>query len=425
MLNLSRNGRSIYILYGSSNYITGHTVVAEIYDEANVKNSSNVTLSEIGTTGLYGGSFTPDAVGEWKVKIKDNVLYKAHASITITEHDEVSIGGDVVSIKNILESTTYGNEALKTKLDGIEGSGFATGSDSLKAVKDYLVNTIQSSITQIQNNTRTTVAIPQQMLRPVSGNSIFKVYLNVYDASGNMEDPDDQDSGSDIAMVSVSVVDESGNSRDSNVGGLSASTQDSLNWMTRDAEGRFSCTYTVAYTHDLEQLLFTFNYLEGGLARTIDRASIVTSVLDITDSVNNIYSEVTNVTYGLSALKTLIDSYLANGGTIESRIDGVESNLTSIESKIDAMDTVADNTYAIVSHSTYGQAALKVLIDALQLDMTSVKGSGFVTGTDSLKAISDRQQAIQGTSWSSTTDTLHEIRAAIDGLEMGSGGYIA
>jgi archaellum component FlaC len=303
---------------------------------------------------------------------------------------------------------------------------------SLKAIKDYLVNTVQSSISQIQNNTRTSVAIPEQMLRPASGSSLFKVYVNIYDNEGNMEDPDDQDSGAEQAMVAVAVVDESGNDRSSNLSGLSASTQGSLNWLTRDSEGRFSCIYSVSNTHDLEQLLFTFDYLEGAAARKVDRATIVTGTLDISDTVDDIYTEITSGTYGLAALKTLIDNYLANGGSIETRFDDIDTDLTSIESKIDTIDSVVDGNSSLLNNATYGLSALKTLIDALGVDidsvtadLTSVKGTGFVTGSDSLKAISDRQQAIQGATWSSSTDSLEAIRDAIDGIDVGNGGYIA
>jgi len=426
MLNISKNGQSLYILYGSKNYGSGRTVTAEVRNGSNATiTGSPFTLTEIASTGLYGVSITPSVSTppeEFKIKITEDSTARAHASVKITEHDIDSVGGNVVSIKDIVENVTYGNSALNNKLVDIEGSGFATGTDSLKAIKDYLVNTIQSSISGISNNINTAVALPTQMLRPTSGSSVFKSYVNVYDSNGNMEDPDDQDAGAEVAMVAVNVVDESGNDRNSNLGGLSASTQDSKKWLTRDSQGRFSFTYSVSSSHDIEQLLFSFSYEESAVERITDRASQVTDVLDITDTVNSVYSEVTNATYGLSALKTLVDSYQTANQT----------DLTNIETKIDTVDTVVDSNYSLLTNGTYGLSALQTLISGIntdisgiQTDLTSIQGSGFATGTDSLKSLSDRQQSIMGTGFDSGTDTLEKIRDAVDGIDVGNGGYIA
>jgi len=50
-------------------------VTMEIYDETGAKdivNFPDVVMTEVGTTGRYVGSFTPDAVGEWKIMIAYN-----------------------------------------------------------------------------------------------------------------------------------------------------------------------------------------------------------------------------------------------------------------------------------------------------------------------------------------------------------------
>jgi len=427
MLNLSRNGQAVYMLYGSKNYGNGSTVLAYVYDNANSQISgSPFTLSEIASTGLYGNTFTPSTTGEYKIQITEDGTERAHASIKITTDDIESVGSNVTSIKSILENATYGNSALNDKLDDIEGSGFTTGSDSLVAIKNYLVNTIQSSIDGISNNVNTAVSIPSKMLRPASGEASipYKIYVNVYDSNGNMEDPDDQDAGAGTAMVSVAAEDESGNSRDSNVSGLDSSTQGGLNWMTRVSEGRFSCIYTVADTHDIEQLNFSFGYEESGQARIVDRTSIITSQLDIEDAVNEIYSEVTNATYGLSALKTLLD-------TVDGKIDTVDTVVDSIEAKVDIIDGVVDNNYSLLTNGTYGLSALKDLIDAVQsnvsgqaIDLSEIKGAGFNTSTDSLEAIANRQVEFMGSGFSASTDTLEKIADSIASIDTGTGGYI-
>lgn len=425
MLTLSKSNQAVYVLYAAKNFGTGKTVTMNVYNGSNTEISgSPFTLTEIGTTGLYGASFTPTATGEFKIIVHEGSSKQASASIKITNYDIESVGGDVTSVKTILEHATYGNAAIKTKLDDMAGSGFVSSEDSLEAIKNYLVSTIQASISQIQNNTSTAVSISTEMLRPSSGSTPFKIFLNIYDSEGLMQDADDQDSGAGNAYVSVNVTDELSNDRTGNLTGLDASTFGGLKWMTRISTGRYSCVYNVASTHDLEQLNFEFRYQIATAERVVDRSSVVTDVIDITSTVDSIYSEVTNGTYGLSALRTLIAGYLASGGSIEQKI-------TSIESKIDILDTVADNTYAIVNNGTYGLAALKTLIDGitgyvdtLEASMTDIKGTGFATGTDSMKAISDRQQAAMGAGFDSGTDSLEQIRNAIDSIGTTNGGYI-
>lgn len=425
MLNLSKSGQTVYILYGAKNYTSSLTIVAEVYNPSNAQiAASPITLSEIGTTGLYGGTFTPAAgsEGEYKIKIQEGSQYRAHASIKITEHDIVSVGGEVTSILDIVQHATYGNSAIVDRITGIEGTGFATSEDSLSAIRDYLVNTIQSSIANISNNTRTSVAIPTQMLKPNTGNNDYRIYVNVYDTEGNMEDPDDQNASNFIA---INVVDESGNDRTGNL--QNVTSWDSRFWLTRDSQGRFYCDYRVADTHDIEQVIFNFTYLEGGLARGVDRSSLVTGALDLSTTVNNIYDEVTNASYGLSALQVLLTGYFEDGGSIETRFDGIDANLISAHSKIDQIDTVVDGNNTLLTNATFGLSALQTLMSAIQTavgnnatSLSEIQGSGFVSVNDSMKAMSDRQLDIQGTGYDGSRDSLVRIRA-----ELNPGGYIA
>jgi len=416
MLSLSKKDNAVYILYAAISFNTTKTVTAKIWDDTNTQIvGSPISLSQIPTnTGLYGASFTPTTVGEYKIEILENGSVKAAAGIKVTEYDIESIGGDVVSIKTILEHTTYGNEAIVTKLTDIAGTSFVSADDSLKAIKDFLVNTIQSSIAQIQNNTLTSVSLSTEMLRPASSSTPFKVFVNVYDTEGLMQDPDDQDSGAGIAMLAVSVLDESGNGRNDNLSGLDASTQDSKKWMTKVSTGRFSCIYDVASTADLEQLNFTFTYKVGGNERVLDRSSVVTETVNLSTVVNNTYDAVTNATYGLSALKTLIDSYQNTN----------QASFDTLSVQIDDIDTAVGTNYSLLANGTYGLSALKGLVDILQTNVTSIQGTGFVSSTDSLTAVSTRQQTIMGAGFDSDTDTLEKLRDAVDNISM-TGGYIA
>lgn len=68
-------GNSIQVVYQPDRAKSGKTVTMEIYDETGTKdvvNFPDVVMTEVGTTGRYIGSFTPDTVGDWVIMISYN-----------------------------------------------------------------------------------------------------------------------------------------------------------------------------------------------------------------------------------------------------------------------------------------------------------------------------------------------------------------
>ena len=93
----------------------------------------------------------------------------------------------------------------------------------------------------------------------------------------------------------------------------------------------------------------------SGLALEATSQDILTRVTDIQTKIND-------GTAGLVAIKNAID-------VIDTNVDSILTNTVSIESKIDILDTN---------------------LDTALVDLTDIKGVGFATADDSLKAISDR-----------------------------------
>jgi hypothetical protein len=96
-------GEPIEVTYQAKDSTSGLTdVTMEIYDETKSKdviNFPDVIMTEIGFTGRYYGSFTPDAVGSWKVLInsatKSGKLVK---QFEVVNHNVDSIGDAVDAI---------------------------------------------------------------------------------------------------------------------------------------------------------------------------------------------------------------------------------------------------------------------------------------------------------------------------------------
>lgn len=370
MLNLSKSGNAVYVLYAAKNFQSGKTITIDVRNGADTLVVTGGSVPEIGSTGLYGTSFTPATTGEFKVLIYENGTKKAAASLKSTSYDIESVGGDVTSIKSLVEGAS-GLVAIKgvvdanaTKLTDIQGAGFSTGTDSLKQIKDYLVNTIQASISGIQNSTLTAVSLPIQLEQPESGTTNFKIYVNVYNSSGASVNADSDD-------IAVLVTNEAGTARDTNietasiVGPSQAAYVSGQRYLKKESTGRYSFTYQVANTHALEALNFDFNYAVSSVTRNVDRSATVVDDLpdlsQIASDTSATQAAVSNVTYGLSALKTLIDTFSArfdNGGDVEVRFDAIEGYVDQIE--------------GYLTDGTFGLSALKTLIDTVQSTINTV-----------------------------------------------------
>ena len=121
-----------------------------------------------------------------------------------------------------------------------------------------------SEVTAIQNNTRVVRVVPTQMQRPATGSTVYRIELFLYDSVGNMEAPD--------SAPTVAVVNQAGTSRDANLGST---------LMTLVSTGRYRQTYTVASTHETEELLFTFSVVEGGATRGYANAAMVVDAVAV------------------------------------------------------------------------------------------------------------------------------------------------
>lgn len=102
---------AINVEYNTDGFKTGETVTMEIFDETLAKDIitfPDVTMTERGTSGIYDGSFTPDAQGEWLVLC----YYGTGKGKVIKKY---SVGG-------------YNLDAVGQKIDTIEGQ--TSGIDS-------------------------------------------------------------------------------------------------------------------------------------------------------------------------------------------------------------------------------------------------------------------------------------------------------
>jgi hypothetical protein len=135
-------GQVIEVTYQASASQTGLTdVIMEIYDEARAKdlvNFPDVTMTEIGVTGRYYGTFTPDAVGKWRAMI--NSVTKPGKIIKdfgVVAHNIDSIGADVDGVKTKTDNLPS-DPASATNVSATETAIRGADSDTLKTISDQI-----------------------------------------------------------------------------------------------------------------------------------------------------------------------------------------------------------------------------------------------------------------------------------------------
>jgi len=156
--------------------------------------------------------------------------------------------------------------------------------------------------------------------------------------------------------------------------------------------------YDATYAKEKESLKTEF------LLRGLDSAELET-IIGICDSkcklvrgivvtLQDIEDKLDNATWGLAAIKALIDA-------IEAKLDDPTSGLANLKTLIDDLEDKLDN-------GTYGLAALKALIDALE-----AKLDDGTSGLDALKALLDAIEA----KLDNGTYGLSALKALIDAIE--------
>jgi len=135
--------KAIEVIYQAVGAATGLVdVKMDVYDEAHAEDAAKsiAAMTEIGSTGRYYASFTPDAEGDWQVQI-DSITApgKVVKHYTVVAHDIDSVG-DAIDGQNDIstgdiagELATY-DAPTKAELDLTE-SNIRGGSETLETIK--------------------------------------------------------------------------------------------------------------------------------------------------------------------------------------------------------------------------------------------------------------------------------------------------
>jgi len=141
-------GTTIEVTYQAAGAVTGLSdVTMVIYDELHALDGvdyPDVVMTEIGSTGRYYGSFTPDTAGNWTLMIDSattpgKVVKKYRVGI----HDENSVGALIEALNDMSSADVTAilsayDGPTKAELDTAEGNIRGTDSDTLKTLSDQI-----------------------------------------------------------------------------------------------------------------------------------------------------------------------------------------------------------------------------------------------------------------------------------------------
>ena len=112
----------IQVIFQAAGAASGIVVTMNVYDEAGVLDAGQSgAMVEIGTTGRYKKSFTPDANGEWSVQIADANGGKAVASYSVGTYNLQSIGATGASIEAKVDIVDANIDTLASDLATMDG----------------------------------------------------------------------------------------------------------------------------------------------------------------------------------------------------------------------------------------------------------------------------------------------------------------
>ena len=255
-------------------------------------------------------------------------------------------------------------------------------------------------MSNISNVTRFSAPIPGKLLRPDAGTKSYLVPLRLYDLDGNPEAPD--------GNLTVTVKNAAGTDR---TAALVNGASGTAHVLAPVSTGVYELQLDIASTDVDEPLYFSFDYAENSAAisqvatseiipESSDAAGLAleaTSQLILSDTnailvdtaamqpqVADVQSVVNNVTFGLSALKDLLDIIDTVVDSNASELADGTYGLAAIKTAID-LGSSQSSVDAIAL--TLANKASQASVDAAQADLTAIQGAGFVEADHSLEAI--------------------------------------
>jgi len=347
-----------------------------------------------------------------------------HASAATAAALATAIGyidTEIQAILDIVAHATYGNVALNTDIDALLARLTATRAGYLDKLNITGNVAASGEVTAIQNNTRVRVIVPALMERPDAGSTAYKLHLYIYDTNGNMEAPD--------SAPTITAVNEAGTSRSANLGVV-----------TLEGTGHYSATYTLSSGDAIEQLIFEWTIIEGGLTRlhgapaqVVDTTAVDFTAADRTklDTLHDTRLSAAragyldNLSAGAVALEATLTAMKGAGWTTET-LKGIRDALLTaaqVKAQVDAsLDTAIPATPTAGSVNDKIKSNLNATVSSRSsfdpatqtVDMGKINGSAPASAQLALSAAT----MFNGTAIAGTTDLAVTVLDQLNGRRI-------
>ena len=349
--------KPIKVLYQAKNYATGLTdVKAQVYVNGIAKAVAGaaIALVELDATNAAGDyllSISASAQAAWPAVAGDDIEIKidsasksapANARFVATAISTDDLDSHLVTQDTAIAAVKSDTAAIKLDLE--------TGSSSLA--------TILSAVQAIQNNAGFSAPVPATLIKPLTGSNSYRIPYSLYNEKNLLIDADSN-------SIVVTLVNQAGADRSTYLTGNAAGSAPAV----RDSAGQYHIDLAIPSTASQEELIFSFAYAIAGAATSrravseiitdvaADGFALQTTLLDVQTRITDVQTKVNDATIGLAAANAL-------QSLIKTQTDKI-------------------------GDATIGLSAIKAAIVANGAEVTSnVEGSGFVSATDSLHAIS-------------------------------------
>lgn len=327
--------RFLFILDSTKAIQTGKTVTYEIRKPDDTVFASG-NMAEIGTTGFYKQSWTPNVVGWWIFKISCASPVANDVRAYFVE------SGLEKDIKDLLEHATYGLSALETLVDGVEaeltvikGAGFVQATDALSKIRD--------AIDALNNLSQADILSDAT---PFAGADIAIIKGYVDEIESLLKDGTYGLSALNTKLVAIQADLDSPNQYKADVTGLA------LEATLTAMKGAGWTTETLKAIYDAMALESTLTAIKGGGWTN----ETLKAIKDAIDALNNL-SAAGVWGYGT---RTLTDpaSYKADVSAL------------ALEATLGTHDT---DIKAELGHATYGLSAIETLVDELESRLTATR----------------------------------------------------
>jgi hypothetical protein len=219
------------------------------------------------------------------------------------------------------------------------------------------IDQVMASINSLSNNTTVRLVVPEQMMKPLSGTTMYQYHLRLFDDLGNPEAPDsvptirirDLNSGTDVINGAV---------------------------MTQDGAkiGAYFYNYTISSSSLLHHFLVEVTVVELGVTRYIPAVTEITEYQSDLEAIqlqlNDVDTKVTinknmleNPVYGLQAITNDIDAVDVHVADVANQVTGVSAQVTALPTLLATKTDVTDIINTVLTRSTLVdiQAALELV----------------------------------------------------------------